>query len=869
MNRLNEKKSAIYALLVALVLSCTVFVLLRDWFELRFENRVIAGLDPLSTERDALTDRVVLFIFDDTAFDTAVRYLPRLTHKAQQRGILTKVMLDKYTYTIAGVYTIGTGDQPALVQIKEEYLSNPVTANHIFENVKMSGGRTVHLGESLWLDMYGSGIDESFTRRDLGPFVEYGSDEMIQALIKALENSENRLIVVHLGETGHVSHRVGVFGERLERLLTELDRTVWDITEKYDRRTTWLVGSDHGTTVEGQHGGVSEEERTGFLAAWGPGIAPGDTDRIAQVDLSNMVTFLLGAPLPTQNCGQLPDLFEPRFADAFKLAQGELQANKQRLYQRLKEKYGHPEEEEVDQQNIPSLKRAIEQIKFDVGSPLELGAYLLLLLLSIVLWISTVRAGPDLRHLAIFVVVLGSSLIGQTPLPGLLIVVVALGFELRKRLRSGIMTRSWWINTAIGAIPAGIVLTIFYHFPSTIYLEFSQSTRYLILGLIIAAALTTCLVHALLLVNRKLGSPGWLTAMVWGFAAAFVIGTPGRYYLYVIPVGFVVLLNGRSALTSSDTGQFLRKFVWTLPAIALLLTSALGQIEDFDLALAAAVPPLLRSTEFYTEVLFIAILLVFAVWFGRHYRGRLSPPVVGALFVQVSVLHVLVHQQIIQSNLLLIAVYASVVGLQLWLIHRETARAKVHLWVLLLITVMTLQQTGVELVFALAGAVLFRWVAGTNPSKDNPTKAVAFTALALIVYAVFFLTVKGHMFRVSHLMIMKGFVGYGMPLFIPLSTALVSFYYLQPLLLAWLVFRATVPTAPRFYFVGITAAVLLLLQAVFTGVLFSFSILPGDTYQKSAVGSVLLVNYAIGIILVATISSVIRRARGSVTNSSG
>ncbi|MBN1984031.1 MAG: hypothetical protein JW795_21050, partial [Chitinivibrionales bacterium] len=166
----------------------------RHWFELCFQNRIIENLEVVKTKRKPVAEQTVLFIFDDLSEATAERNLGRLEAKAEKEGFVTTVNLDSFTFTIAGVYTLGTGDQPSLVQVQSDFLSAESVTNNIFENVQSTGKKTFHIGEALWMDNFKRGIDDSFTSRDLGLFIKYGTDKMMAQFGRALSNKENGLI---------------------------------------------------------------------------------------------------------------------------------------------------------------------------------------------------------------------------------------------------------------------------------------------------------------------------------------------------------------------------------------------------------------------------------------------------------------------------------------------------------------------------------------------------------------------------------------------------------------------------------------------------------------------------------------------------
>ncbi len=846
-----SRYSAILIILFTLSVMGSYLINLKTLFEKSFENRIASVAEPTKTKRKPLTDRVVMVVFDDVAYDTASRNLPLLKKRAEENGIFSKVNLDRFTFTIAGVYTLGTGDQPSLIQIKDEFLSQEAAANNIFHNVKLMGGNTAHFGESLWLDMYGKGIDDFFTRRDLGPHVEFGSDEMIDRFKVALENKKNRLIVIHLGEVGHVSHRVGVYGAKLSNLLKRLDKVFLELTSKYRDRTTWLVTSDHGTTIEGQHGGVTLSERTTFLGAWGPGIARKKTDTIAQVEYTNIISMLLGVPFTTQSCGLLPNVFVSDDPEVFQIAETELLFQKQQLYDKLEQKYGSVGT--VDKTDIASLKKGIEQIKFDVDSPLVFGSYICVLLALVFLWALQLEGGIKwpLSAVSIAVLLLSLALPQQYVWVCLLLLLPAIAFRLRH------FSFKHWTDGTIISVTIIALAALFFLFPSKIYLAQSQTVRFIVLIGALSITLIGFLLFALFSYHRS-NSRGYLYLVLWGVAATYVIATPARYYQYLIPVGFVLLAASQAFHLAKNKTDFLIRFAKMVPILSVLLLFGYSQIADLGLPRFRNYPEIIRSSNMATELILAIGIAVFGYWLNVHYQGTVKPVLRGISFLLVWLLHISYHQQLIDSNLPLALLFLFVLGWHIWFL-RQDPRAKMYWYVLLILTVMTQQQNALELTMAVALAFVFRWIALKNPFSKESYGSYAFLAFAITVYGVYLLVAKGHLFRPSYVMVFTGFVGYNMPMVFRLSVTLVCFYYLQPLILAWTIARATGVDLPPFYKVGVIASSILLLQALFTCALFSFSVLPSGTYIQGATGSILLLNYGLGFLLAAACSLILWR----------
>ena len=810
-------------LLFCLIVAGAFAAAMSLWAQKRFESRVVPGLAPVPTHREPLAERVVLFLFDDVSYDTALRNLPLLRDKARKDGFVSKVMLDDYTFTVAGVYTIGTGDQPSLLQVMDNYFTQEVVANNIFENVRSIGGKTYYIGESLWLDMYGRGLTAHFTSRNLGPNVDEGSDLMIQRLESVLKAGDHALIVVHLGETGRLSHKEGVHGEKLAAVMRGLDRKVFDLSEEHGEGVAWLVGSDHGTTEQGQHGGRSRDERSSILMGFGPGLRRGVEASFSQVDVANAVEFLLGAPFPSQSCGVLPDIFEEGDGSRRTAATAELIRQKRNLYDALKLRFD--DMGSVDPNDLLSLKRGVERAKLRLSDPLSFAGYIAVLLAIVAL-----AAAP--------------------------IVIRAVSAA----------ERSPWRPAAIAALSCAAFTAALYLFPSMIYLGQTEAVRYVYLFTVVGAALVFYLAYALAAAGANSRTADLVAIIGWGAGAAFVIAVPGRYYSYVIPSGFVILANLRSLVEARGGRDFLARFAKRLPLVLVVLFATLYQIPDLHWAFAKKVAVFLKESSWWAELALAPVLVALGLLLNLHYKGAKTALQRWLSLALIYGLHAFYNLGVTDSNAVLGALYLFAFAWLFWTAKTDGAQGRRHWHVLLVLAVMTQQQSASEMAFILVCSALFRWLYTANPYRGDRLRHDLYTAFSLVVFSVFVLTARGHLFFVSHIMTLKGFLGCNMPVFMPANVALVCFYYLQPILISWFVVRATTDGAQPFYRPGVIAAALLLAEATCTASLFSFSVIPGDDYFKSAVGSALLLNTAFGFLIAAGASRYMQ-LRGSAAMS--
>lgn len=99
-----------------------------------------------------------------------------------------------------------------------------------------------------------------------------------EQFVRDHDGSHGSLVVTYLGAPDEIAHELGA-GEtydwsirqadsRTQRLLTAVDQRA----EKQGETWTVIVVTDHGHVDAGGHGGESEEERTAWIAARGPGI---------------------------------------------------------------------------------------------------------------------------------------------------------------------------------------------------------------------------------------------------------------------------------------------------------------------------------------------------------------------------------------------------------------------------------------------------------------------------------------------------------------------------------------------------------------------------------------------------------------------
>jgi hypothetical protein len=331
-------------------------------------------------EREALTRKVALVVLDGVRFDRFLATFPRTHELARARGVFCPSTTGPLTFTVTGVYTLGTGAFATMALLPQNFQAQPVQEDSLPASLARVGKRTVVIGEQVWSDLFERHVARAVTVRDLGPY----SDERLPGsalLARALAEDRCELCVWHDPGIDHRAHLHGVFGKGYVEYALDLDQQLSAVGSESDGATTWIVTSDHGSVDSGNHGGDQPETRASFFAAWGPGIRRGECPApISQADVPTLASALLGAPIPAMSEGGLPAVLDAGEPARRAQLDAELLAQKRTLLCELGRARGTvvPPASGVEDitRQIASLKRP---------SSLRLGLSLLPLVLGVVL----------------------------------------------------------------------------------------------------------------------------------------------------------------------------------------------------------------------------------------------------------------------------------------------------------------------------------------------------------------------------------------------------------------------------------------------------------------------------------------------------
>ncbi len=335
----------------------------------RFEARTLPNIAPTVT-RPALTPRLAFVVLDGVREDRFRTLMPETVALAEARGTVCSVEGPALSFTLSGVYGLGTGDVATLAQIPSNFESRPAGVDSLPAALSRQGGRTCLFGERLWADLFGSFAVAGDTTRDKGPFEQHGANT-IDAFANELRSGVCELAVFHDAEFDALGHRHGLHADEYVRYASSVDRQLEQIVDDVGPSTTWFVTSDHGMLDSGGHGGPQREARRGACS-----------QRLDQADVPTTAAALLGAAIPWHSRGGIADILD--VAPAARAAlDGELLEQKRQLSSQLSAAYA-PAASTVPK-TLGEYIRAIDEIQNPSSSRCVLAALFPLAMAIVVL----------------------------------------------------------------------------------------------------------------------------------------------------------------------------------------------------------------------------------------------------------------------------------------------------------------------------------------------------------------------------------------------------------------------------------------------------------------------------------------------------
>ncbi|XP_026674612.1 GPI ethanolamine phosphate transferase 1 isoform X2 [Ceratina calcarata] len=136
--------------------------------------------------------------------------------------------------------------------------------------------------------------------------------DWLRAEAHKVKDTERIVLFLHLLGCDTTGHAAKPYSKEYVDNMNYVDRKIKGVvrmTEEFfgDNATAYIFTSDHGMTDWGSHGsGSTDETETPFIA-WGAGIgAQNIRQDIEQVDVTPLISSLIGAPIPANNEGVVP-----------------------------------------------------------------------------------------------------------------------------------------------------------------------------------------------------------------------------------------------------------------------------------------------------------------------------------------------------------------------------------------------------------------------------------------------------------------------------------------------------------------------------------------------------------------------------------
>lgn len=304
-------------------------------------------MQPQETQRslglEPPADRLVVFITDglraDTFFQNNTSHLPSIQKILKDQGLVGISRTSASTQSRTGLIAIfgGFNEDPAAAALTSFYKSSDVY-DTIFNRTEATwgwGGRQVMKMFSYILPNDDDiSFDYSSPDEDILGAYDNWAAEQVKRFLNSAENvnivrsKSPALFLIHFGDLNAVSHK---FKPNSDVYLNILNNTQSKIGQLYnlferkfpDKRTTYLLTSDHGISDSRSYVGDSKQEIEVPFMLWGAGIkrqanTAGKTYKIIsdglelplqeldQIQLAPLMSALIGLPPPMNNMGEMP-----------------------------------------------------------------------------------------------------------------------------------------------------------------------------------------------------------------------------------------------------------------------------------------------------------------------------------------------------------------------------------------------------------------------------------------------------------------------------------------------------------------------------------------------------------------------------------
>lgn len=294
---------------------------LHCWYPAKFKKAVIILIDALKFE----------FTLYGPPWDENEHYrnkMPVFSELFAQTGgeqtALLKFLADAPTTTVQRLKALMTGGLPTFIDAGTNFYQTEVREDNLVNQMFRMGKKAVFMGDDAWVNLFPGKFTRafaypSFVVKDLHT-VDNG---VLEHLYPELDSEGSwDVLVAHFLGVDHCGHWLGRNHPAMAAKLKQLDQVIRLVASKLREDTLLVVMSDHGMTIDGDHGGETEDEVEAvlFLHAKKPFLSAESNmtamehrrsfPTVAQVDLVPTLALLLDLPIPYSSLGSLiPEAF--------------------------------------------------------------------------------------------------------------------------------------------------------------------------------------------------------------------------------------------------------------------------------------------------------------------------------------------------------------------------------------------------------------------------------------------------------------------------------------------------------------------------------------------------------------------------------
>nr|GME03260.1 GPI ethanolamine phosphate transferase 3 [Ipomoea batatas] len=295
-------------------------------------------------------DRLVIVVLDALRFDFVapstffqdrkpwMDKLPVLHKLATRPGSsarIFKAIADPPTTSLQRLKGLTTGGLPTFIDVGNSFGAPAIIEDNLIYQMVQNEKRVLMMGDDTWVQLFPKHFNKSF------PFPSFNVKDLhtvdngcIEHIFPSLYKDDWDVLIAHFLGVDHAGHISGVDStqmiEKLEQYNTILEQIV-DVLESQSgpgglhENTMLLVMGDHGQTVNGDHGGGTDEEVETSLFAMSfkkpPFPSPLESDTLScqldldgnrmcissiqQLDFAVTVSALLGIPYPFGSIGRV------------------------------------------------------------------------------------------------------------------------------------------------------------------------------------------------------------------------------------------------------------------------------------------------------------------------------------------------------------------------------------------------------------------------------------------------------------------------------------------------------------------------------------------------------------------------------------